>query len=230
MRCTLRELGAGLFCILLLTNGTIAMGDQALPTLPTDMELVAGGLCTGVIHGWHSNLLPKYRGPLYAWATVDDPAAPNVWKRSGLFFRREADGEWTQIGATPESPYIWHADPDGRFWMVAPSGYDHAEVFHMERPLDFGSFRKRYDGSCGYEGASVSREGNLETSRCAGVAQWEAGYALKELTLKPTARPPTFCWSPTQRIGADANCAACSPAMPPGTPGTRRPAPFSPPP
>jgi hypothetical protein len=157
----LRLAASALLLILLLTNGMIAMGDQALPTLPTDVELVAAGLSAGVIHGWHSNLLLKHKGVLYACATVDDPASKNEWKRSGLFFRREADGKWTQVGATPESPYIWYAGRDGRFWMVAPSSYGDAQVFRMERPLDFGSFKELYNGTCSYEGASISPEGNF---------------------------------------------------------------------
>ncbi len=142
-----------------------------LPTLPTVVERISDNVSTGMIHGWHSNHLLKYKGVLYADGRVDDPAANNetsigaspgnAWAWGGAFFRRTPDGQWEKVRSTLESTYLSLMAPDGRLWDVAPSSFDMAEVIRMTNPLDFSTFEVVYSGTCAYMGAGMSPEGNF---------------------------------------------------------------------
>ena len=87
------------------------MAASALPALPTTLELVADNLHEGVIHGWHSGRLLRHGGELYACGTVNDPDACNEWKTTGVFWRREPDGVWSQIGTLDQAPYAMYLGP-----------------------------------------------------------------------------------------------------------------------
>lgn len=126
--------------------------------VPTRVEMVADGLSARVIHGWHSSRLIRFRGALYACATLD---ADDEWKAETVFLRRERSSDWKRIARFPHAVYSLFAAPDGRFWVVAPSGYEDASVYRMRRPLDFGSFERVYQGTSFYHGAGISPEGNF---------------------------------------------------------------------
>ena len=153
----------------ILTGGTLMAVDadsrggvqRALPKIATTVERVGDNVSTGVVHGWHSNHLLMHQGVLYADGRVPDPGANNEWKCSGAFWRKKPRGKWEKLAVIPQPPYLMAMGTDGRMWQVAPSGYKHAEVLHMARPLDFDSFEMPYDGTSVYMGASVSPGGNF---------------------------------------------------------------------
>jgi hypothetical protein len=131
-----------------------------LNAVRTQAERIAQ-VSSAVIHGWHSNLILKYRGTLYVCGIVADPGLADAFKHHGVFFRREPDGAWSEVGVVPHAVYSMSVGPDGRFWAVAPNSFQEAQVYRMTRPLDFGSFTEVYNGTCSYEGAGVSPEGNF---------------------------------------------------------------------
>jgi hypothetical protein len=147
-------------CILAL-KGPTAAAAESLPAIPTTIELVADSIASDVIHGWHSNRLLMHKGVLYADGSVDDPEAKTGWKTSGIYFSREPDGTWKEMGRTADRPYISFMAPEGRMWIAAPSTYVTAEVLRMKQPLGFGSFEQFYNGTSFYLGASISQEGNF---------------------------------------------------------------------
>ncbi len=133
----------------------------ALPVIAAKAELVAEDLSSSVIHGWHSSRLIKYKGVLWACGTVDNPKSPDEFKTSGVFFRRDSDGTWKVAGSLPHAVYSMFIGPEGEIWAIAPHGYSSAEIYRMRRPMDFSSLEEVFNGTCSYEGASVSPEGNF---------------------------------------------------------------------
>lgn len=90
-------------CILAL-KGPAAAAAENLPAIPTTVELVADSIASDVIHGWQSNRLLMHKGVLYADGSVDDPEAKTGWKTSGIYFRREPEGTWKEMGRTADRP------------------------------------------------------------------------------------------------------------------------------
>ncbi len=132
-----------------------------LPQITTTLELVSDNVASNVIHGWQTNRIIKYDGLLYASGDAIQPNERDFWDHSGIFFRRNPAGQWTEAGPLPYNPYTMLVGPEGRFWAVAPSAYSNAHVYHMSRALDFDSFQEVHNGTCSYLGASVSPEGNF---------------------------------------------------------------------
>jgi hypothetical protein len=132
-----------------------------LPLIATKAELVADNLSSSVIHGWQSSRLVKYNGVVWACGTIDNPKSPDEFKTSGVFFRRHSDGGWKAAGTLPHAVYSMCVGPEGEVWAIAPHGYSSAEIYLTRRPLDFSSFEEVFKGTCAYEGASVSPEGNF---------------------------------------------------------------------
>jgi hypothetical protein len=140
---------------------TTAPATQAVPTIAAQVELIDGAVKERTIHGWNSSRLVMYRGALYAAITVQDDDANNRWKDAGLILRRQADGKWVEAGRLPNNPDHLMVDPRGRFWVISPSTYNTCEVFRSAPNADLSKWELVYNGTCAYNGGSVSPEGNV---------------------------------------------------------------------
>ncbi len=157
----LLALVAALAAMLDLPCNIRAQPAEPLPVVTAKAELVADDLSSSVIHGWQSSRLLKYHGVLLACGTIDNPKSPDEFKTSGVFLRRNTDGAWKPVGSLPHAVYSMCIGPEGEVWAIAPHGYSSAQIYRTRQPVDFGSFEEVFNGTCAYEGASVSPEGNF---------------------------------------------------------------------
>jgi hypothetical protein len=52
-------------------------------------------------------------------------------------------------------------DPDGTFWVVAPSSYTDCRVYRSRAPGDLSELEEVHRGTCSYLGAAIGPEGNF---------------------------------------------------------------------
>ena len=127
----------------------------------THVEVIHPRVSATTIHGWNTSRLVKLDTSLYASAAKSNPEAKHFWDHEGVFFRREADGTWSEAGTLPLNPYTMCVASDGTFWVVAPSSYSECRILRSKRVGELDSLEVVRVGGCSYLGAGVSPEGNF---------------------------------------------------------------------
>jgi hypothetical protein len=132
------------------------------PAIPTVLERISEEQWPSVIHGWHANRILKVKGTLYAIGLLPAPAGRDErFGTRGTFYRRDADGNWTEIGSGLSHLYSALAGPDGRLWGVSNSGYDNFTLSRSVSPGDATEWETVHTGVNFYSGAGMSPEGNV---------------------------------------------------------------------